>query len=322
MTYLDKLSAVLAIASGSPAAANAIEAYDLAIDCLNEKLERQNAAKRSLGGMPHATATRYLNFKFKTPLRVTGVPSTDTAEVCKCLYQACGLTETENSGDGSETYITIANNPNSVRVNITVYKDGVKYVGQNGLGTLKIIAPVGQLGWIEWEFMLQKSSISSEAIPSNIEDYFPDPATYPHQPVCGAEYAIGAWNDSAGSVGRAFEFTLGNVLKPTKDHADTTNGGVGPIYITDRKPVGKFTIEEPAIGTKDFYSDVYVNNPSLITGQVNVGSGADKVVQIYVKAQLDKIDPVNNEGIKDLDLPFSCSESAGNIDDQFYIHLT
>lgn len=308
-------------AEPTAAATEAIEAYEVAFSIQSSLLERAGVAKRSFGNMDHATAVRFGTLSFRTPVRVSGVPSGPTLEKEEALFEAVGM---DMATSGSDTAITLLNDPNATanNVHIKFYIDGILHYLEGCRGNLNITAPVGELGWYEWEFTGKlNSSVGAVtgAMPANGEDNF---TTNNHQPVHGAEFSIGSFNCAGGNVGRSFSFNLQNEVVVDRDHCDTTHGGYGEVLITNRNPQGQLVVREPELGTHDFYSEVVENNPDFLTTTVYVGSGADLVTQIVCKGQLANLSRVDNQGVADLQMDFMSSESAGNIDDQLVITLT
>lgn len=317
--YVTKKQALLAKASTVPGASNAIEAYDLDFKFATSILARDNATKRSFGSMPHAIAMRYGVVTFKTPLRVSGSPSGGTQELEKPLWEACGFTMANAASD--TTIVCAADmNGSSLDAYLKFYHDGLMRALTSCRGRInRISAPVGELGWIEWEFWgILTDDGSAEAIPADIEDYFP---TTKHQPVHGATYTIGG---STYTVRRT-EIKLASELVITKKHTDTSHGGIGTPTLVDRPEdgwAGEVQIEEPAIGTKDFYADVLINNPAIAQMIIYIGSGADLVTQLTINMQWDSIKNQSEQKIQDLVLPFRLRETAGNINNQFSAILT
>jgi hypothetical protein len=313
--YLHGLQCLLAKASTTPVAANALAVWDLGFSYANDVLDRLNKAKRSFGAPEHATARRFGRITFKTPIRVSGVPSTSTTEKEKVLWEAAGFTVSA----ANPTVISLANDPNGTGLdaNFKVYHNGLmRNLTGCRCSKLGIEANAGQLAWYNWEFIgILTDDGSAEAIPADIEDYFP---TTKHQPCIGAKFDIAG----VTYTGRKYSLNIELETIPTVKHTDTTHGGIGEMAIVNRNFSGQIQIEQPLIATKDFYSDILVNNPTPVALEVWCGVGTDLISKLYApKAQWKEIQEQNESGIKDLILPFSLRETAGEIDDQFKITL-
>jgi len=331
VAYLSGPQALLAIrsATGSPVAANAIYAVDAVWTYDVKVLEVLNVTKRSLGPSKHAIGMRRAGLSFKVPIRVTGVPSTSVAEVEKVLIEACGFSETLGVAVyGTSTLWRIGDglavtDPNAYPCDIWFNVDGVLRKLADAVGSVRFVLPAGELPWMEFDFKgTLESAGAATAIPADIEDSFP---TNAHQPCAGATYDIGSYDTTATPVRRTV-IDMAAEIEYHASHTDVTNGGTGPAYIVDWKPTIEIQLEEPAIGTKDFYADVLVNNPTALTGagdvEIYVGAGDDLVTIFRASALYKGIKPENNSGVSDIVLTGSLIASTGNIDDQLKIYKT
>ncbi|MCR4311755.1 MAG: hypothetical protein NUV56_00565, partial [Candidatus Uhrbacteria bacterium] len=321
VAYLGAVQTLYVEASGTPTVADAIEAYDVKLSYDLTVLERLNVAKRSLGPMQHAIGPRRGSISFKTPIRVTGTPGSAPEKEAD-LFGAVGFAQTYVTvydadtlyriGDGSAT-----TDPNLLSCVIWFYVDGLLQKLTGCMGNLRINLPAGELGWYEWEFKgTLGGAVTAPGIDINGEDAF---STNAHQPCAGATYGIGSYDTTLTPV-RSTVIDLGNVVGYRAAHTDVLNGGTGLAYITDRKPTIEIQLEEPALGTKDFWGLVLIDNPVALTGagdvEVYVGQGANLVTIFRAQAQWNSIEPVDNDGVRDLMLRGSLVEANGELDDQ------
>lgn len=115
------------------------------------------------------------------------------------------------------------------------------------------------------------------------------------------------------SMIRELNFAMNN-----KIFIQISDAGVSDIRITNRNPNGSIKLEQPSISDRNFYSEVFTNNPEPVLLHNKIGTTtANSQVITRIRSQFEGLKLVDTEGISDLDLPYSAYESSGNIDDQF-----
>ena len=277
------------------AAANAIEAYDVALT-INADMKERSPGNSDLSMFPEERGKTSIDIKFSTKVQGSGTAGLPSRQ--DPLFQACGQSRAIVSGT------SVTNAPLSASytsVAMWVYIDGIIHKIVGCVGDLEMDLTSGEFGLINWTFKGIYAIPTDGAIVDPIFDT-PDPEI-----VKACTFTFGSY----AAIIEKLTFKTGNVIAERPDFNQTE--GIKGFCITGRNPEGSMTVEAVlrAESNADFYS--YFHSRTLKALSFVLGGTAGNILtwtspKCYLRA------PVwgDREGVRTFELAFQLARSSGN----------
>lgn len=289
-------------------AANAIEAINVNVSYQGDIIER-DVMRSNISPLAPRIGKRWVEVTFDCELKNGGTKGT----ACKLgdLIEACGYSETVSAGS-SVLYSPSSQSHKSVT--IYVY-DAVsstssvlhKITGARGSFSLKIEA--GAIATASFTFKGKYNAPTDVAAPT-APTY---EATVP--PIVESSQFM--LNSVSTLIAQAINVDLNNELVDEED-LNSANAIAG-FLITGRKPSGTMNPEEVLVATYPFVADWVAANQRAMS--VVIGATAGNIVTVSApKVTIDSVGDGDRNGIKTQELPFRCSQNAGN--DELTLNFT
>lgn len=286
----------------APLAANVIRASDVSLNPLEAKTVARQPVQPYMGA-----GTSYLVGKHvKLDFTVEAAGSGDAANAVAYaeLLLACGLAETVDATPGSEKVVYTPVSGSFDSLSMYFYVDGVLHKLLGARGNVVYDMKAEDVPVWRFSFMGLFVAPSAAAVPAVDFSAFKDPviptkATLPTITLHGYAAKL-----------RSLSVDLGAKVEYRPLCNDES------IIITDRETTGKINIEEPAIGTKDFWVAATGHTRGVL--QLVHGIAAGAIVGIDApKVQILGISRTEAQGITHLDMNLSFKPDAGNDEVEF-----
>jgi hypothetical protein len=285
-------------------AANAIEAKNIKVNYIGDKLERDNV-RNNISAVSPVIGKRHVEVTFECELKGSGTKG--TAGRIGALLQACSFTETTSAGS-SVIYTPASTSQKSVTMYIydidsasTVLK---KITG--AVGNLQVKCTAGQYGTLSFSMKGLYNAPSDVAAPT-------DP-TYETTLPPIVESASFTLNSVSGLYVNEVNINVNNEIAE-RDDISTANA-IAAFTVTGRKPSGSFNPEAVIIATYGFWADWIASTQRALSMVIGSASG-NKCTITAPKVTIDSIGDADRNGILTRDIPFSLGMNAGNDEMQF-----
>lgn len=297
MALLGKIESSYGVDAVPTGALNAILASDVTIETMQGGTSQRAADTPYLGGKLEHHNDPYTVLKFKVELAGSGAAT--TAPAYGFLLRACGFSQT--IGGSSVIYAPISEGFESA----TLYynNDGVRHRLFGVRGTVELELNPGGFPQMSFTLTGLRDAPSASAMPTVDTTGFKGPLTSSDSNT--TTFSLFGYNP----VMHELSFSMGNqVVKPTVVNDDQ-------VRISDRAITGSCTIEEPAIGTKDYHALIAAHTTGAL--QWNHGLTAGGIVQIDApRVQLLQPRGGDKEGITTLGMNLNLIPTAAG-DDEF-----
>ncbi|MCR4312224.1 MAG: LamG domain-containing protein, partial [Candidatus Uhrbacteria bacterium] len=178
----------------SPAATEAVQIFDPSFEYVNDTVERGEIAKRSLGPGHTAHSVRLVRFTFDVEMKGanrSGLGDSDVAEPIDALLRACAMTATYSASPlNGRNFGRVSYAPTN-RIepcSIYVYTDGNLHKGLACGGTWSASGSGETAGRIRFEMTGIFQAVTAAAIPTNVEDYYPNTMAIPGTPATAIDW--------------------------------------------------------------------------------------------------------------------------------------
>lgn len=225
-------------------------------------MNQRDPVRTSLSPMVSIPGSRQARMTFDVEL--VGASAAGTAPKISDLLQACGLGETIVVGT-SVTYAPASSDVPSVTIGM--WMDGKKYLLWGARGTFTLRMESGMPGMISFDFLGADWSEADEALLAGVtwESVLP-PA------FLGATLTMDAYTPVISLV----EIIMNNTLSLRGD-AHKDSGFISAI-ISNRRPQGRFTVENVTVATYDFLGKWRAG--TLVDFDSSFGSAAGNIIAV------------------------------------------
>lgn len=262
---LAKVETTYATDATPTGAANAILTKELAIQPMQGSTVNRDVDRPTLGRDltyhvgPHTVVT------FKVEMAGSGAAG--TAPAWGVLLRGCAMAETIDAGV-SVAYAPVSGTMDSLT--LYYFQDGILHALLGARGTVKIMASPGELPYLEFTFTGLRVAPSATALPTPDFTAFQTPLA-----VNNANTPTFSLHSYAPNM-QGFELDLANTV--------TYRNVVGEesVQIVDRDTNGSVTIEEPALGDKDYHAIIAAHTTGALS--LTHGTAAGHIVEIAAPA--------------------------------------
>jgi len=277
-------------------AANAILTRDLSIELMQGPTEEREVDRATYGHfqMFHTGPHTALSFR----VEMAGAGTATTVPAYGPLLRACGLAEIEPVGDDWIEYKPVSASEESVT--LYYWQDGIQHVVRGARGSVTLSMTPGQLPYWEFRFLGLRTAPTDVASIAGVD-------------VTAFKVPEAVNNAHTGDFSfDGFEGTLTEFsLDLAQDVQYRNVVGNESVQITDRRPVGQFTVEEPLLATKDLHAFIAAHNTGALA--IRHGTAAGKIIEISApKAQLVQPTIGDSQGIATLQTQMRLLPDAGN----------
>ncbi|OQA56542.1 MAG: hypothetical protein BWY42_00961 [Candidatus Omnitrophica bacterium ADurb.Bin277] len=279
----------------TPAAAdNAVEVFALSIKPIVSKVERK-PLRSSLSPLANSKSKWLWDIQFETELKGSGTAG--TAGRLSPLFQACGMTETDN---GTTSTIYTPGNPEK-SCTIWIYKDGLLYKANGCRGDFEITCEAGKIPMIKWSFKgIYVTPIDSAMVTPTYE------ATK-GQIAESVGFAISGFSGHT----RSYSIKMNNQIVE-RYSLNSANATVG-VIIGSRAPTFKCLMEAELIATEGMVTEMEADTAVDIAAVHGATAGNIMTISGTAKAQYDMITPSDESGIFMYDIEGSLSGTDDEI---------
>jgi len=247
------------------------------------------------GSSPMIAGEKHAELEIEVEL--AGAGAAGTAPKWSPLLRACGFAETLVAAT-SAAYNPITGSEESLT--LYVHRDGILHKLTGARGTVSFMLDVNSIPVMKFKFLGLLGTITDAALPVVTVSGFIAPL-----PVTSANTSGFALHGYAGSFS---SLSLDMAVSPTKHMV------VGPstsILVTDRKPSGSVTIEEPSLAAKDFYTAS--RDASLGAFALQHGTTAGNIITFAAPAvSLGSPTEQDTNGIQMMTIPLNINPVSGN----------
>ncbi len=284
----------------SPTDAILVSAPDLKVD---GEVVTRDFVRQNLSPNGHVIGKKKVTCSFKCELKGSGTAG--TAPQVGALLQACGMSETVDSGN-SVTYKPLSTGFKSVT--IYMYLDGLLHKIPGVVGSVSVSLEAGKYGELQFDMEGKYIKPVDDPLPAS------GPVITPTPQICVAtNFSVGGYAATVNSISCG----LNNTIAASGDL--NSADGYGKLRITGRDPNGTFDPEATLIGTHDFWAAWEDATPQALT--VTIGTTAGNIVDFDVDyAVAREVGYGDRDGIRTYDIPFTAQGSAG--DDEMELIFT
>lgn len=301
-TLVGAIEGVYAQDANPTGAANAIETVDLEISEFEGPTEQMDVDRPTLGNSEIIHVGIYSVLRFKVRVAGSGDPVTPPA--WGVLFRMCGHSETIDATVGFENvkYQPISSNEESGSLYFNM--DGTLHKLLGARGNVEPALGPGAIPYWAFEIWGLRVPVTSDALPT--VDYS---AYQPPIPVNDANTPTFTLHGFAANL---INFSWNAGMKLTYRNVV----GDESVQIVDRSPSGQVTIEEPALGTKDFHAIAENHTKGALAFEHGQAAGA--IVAVDMPAvQLLKPRYVDSDGIVGLQMDMNILPVSG--DDEWVV---
>lgn len=281
----------------TPAAANAFETKNLTITPYDGATVQRNLDREVLGNDRVINTGAFVRVNFEVELAGSGAAG--TAPGFGTALRACGFAETVNAGT-SVVYDPVSSAFESCAIYFD--QDGTRHKVLGARGSVAVNMSRGQLPTLAF------SMVGLYATPIAASLVTPAPADFVDAiPVTNANTATATLGGTSLVMESLSVDIANNVVYRNLP-------GTEEVLITDRAGSGNVVIEETAIGTKDWYSDVESHDGTTTQAlQIVHGGTAGNICTIDAPVvQLTGAQRQESDGIAMLSMPFVLIPSSGD----------
>lgn len=280
--------------------ANALEALSVNVSYQGDKIER-DVMRSNISPLAPRIGKRFIEVTFD--VEVKGGGTKGTASRIGDLLEACGYAEVASAGS-SVVYSPSSQSHKSVTLYIY---DAIsssssilhKVTGARGSFSLKLTAgAIAVMSFTMKGIYNAPTDVSAPTAPT-FETTIP--------PI--VESSLFTINSIDSLIAQELNLALNNEIVEQQDLNSATS--LKGYLITGRKPSGSFNPEAVSVATYDFVGDWVGAEQRALS--VVVGSVAGNKITITApKVTIDSVGDGDRNGIKTVELPFSCSQNSGN----------
>ncbi len=301
---LFKAETVYAVDSVPTPAANAVLVEAPAFT-LNPEFATREPVKETVGTLKPIFAGMLAEVTFDAEIKGSGV--NDVAPEIGTLLQACGLSETKNTG--VSTVYDPASGDSVISGTLYYFEDGKRRIMRGCRGNVKITIAKGDKLMASFRFVGHIDPDTDTALPSPTFD-----TTVPVG-LIGVPFTVGGFGATITSV----EFDLQNNVAAPGDISAAD--GFGEVRLTERNVIGSFDPEAVLVATQDFIADLKAGTNKIIDTGV-IGSASGNRVQFVLNQVVYKnLSLAERESVQTYDIPFDAAETVSG-DDEFQITFT
>lgn len=242
-------------------ATDAMLAQNLVITPQVAQEVKRNLERNYLGNEPSILVGLHVDLTFD--VEIAGAGAAGTAPAYAPLLKACGWAETINAGV-SAVYNPVSSNEDSATLYYNMDGQQHRIVGARGSVSLTF----DPKGVPHYSFKLSGLYVDPAAVANPVPTLTGFKAPIPVSKTNTPTFSLQGF--------------AANMALLTLDRANVVNYrnivGTESVQISDRAPAGQVTIEEPALGTKDFFA--IAKNATLGALQLIHGIVAGAIVQI------------------------------------------
>jgi hypothetical protein len=282
-------------------AANEVEVFGLSIKAINSKVERK-PLRASLSPLANSKSKWLWDISFETELKHGGTAG--TAGRLSPLFQACGMTETDN---GTTSTIYTPGTP-SGSCTLWIYKDGLLFKANGCRGDFEITCEAGKIPMVKWSFK------GKYVTPVDAVMVSPTYETTKGQVAESVGFAISGFQGHT----RNYSIKMNNQLVE-RYSLNAANASVG-VIIGSRAPSFKAQMEAELIATEGMITELEADTAVDIAAVHGASAGNIVTISGTGKAQYDAVNPTDEGGIMMFDIEGSLSSAAG--DDELTLTMT
>lgn len=270
-------------------AANALLARSVDLTAIEADEVERELLRGTPGNNPKLLAGVHVSLTFQVELQ--GAGAAGTAPAYGAVLKGAAHSETISAGVDVQ-YTNVNSNESSVT--FYVYHDGVLHKITGARGSVKYVLEVGAIPYMEFTYIGLYNAPIAQANPVGTFTAYKAPKVFSN--------ALGTFT-LGGFAAKLQAFELDVAVERTYHELI----GAKSIEVTDRKPGGSLTIEEPAIGTKDYWADVLAE--AEIATALQHGNVAGYIVNLSAqKLQLGKLTRTEKNGVSMLQIPFTVQD--------------
>lgn len=296
---LAKIEANYGVDPTPAVSANEVEVFGLSIKAINSKVERK-PLRASLSPLANSKSKWLWDIQFETELKGSGTAG--TAGRLSPLFQACGMTETDN---GTTSTIYTPGNPEK-SCTLWIYKDGLLFEANGCRGDFEITCEAGKIPMVKWSF--------KGVYVTPIDAVMVSP-TYESTKGIVAESVGFAVSGFSGHT-RNYSIKMNNQIVE-RYSLNSANAAVG-VIIGSRSPSFKAQMEAELIATEPMFTELVADTAVDITVAHTGAAGNIVTITGTGKAQYDAVDPTDESGI----MMFDVEGSLSGTDDELTITMT
>jgi hypothetical protein len=285
---LAKIEGTYGTDSAPAVSANEVEVFGLTIKPIVTKVERK-PLRASLSPLANAKSKWLWDIQFETELKGSGTAG--TAGRLSPLFQACGMTETDN---GTTSTIYTPGTP-SGSCTIWVYKDGLLYKATGCRGDFEITCEAGKIPMVKWSFKGKYVTPIDAVMVS---------PTYESTKGIVAESVGFAVSGFSGHT-RNYSIKMNNQIVE-RHSLNSANATVG-VIIGSRAPSFKCQLEAELIATEPMTTEMEADTAVDLTVAHTGAAGNIMTITATGKAQYDMVAPADESGIFMFDIEGSLS---------------
>lgn len=281
-------------------AENAIEARNVKVNYTGDVLER-DYVRGNISPVSPILGQHHAEITFEMDLKGSGTAG--TAGRLGDLLEACGYAETASVGS-SVVYKPTSDSIKSVTFYVYEHVSASssrlhKITGARGNVQIKMTA--GQMAVLSFAFKGKYNLPTDVAHPAT--------PTYESTLPPVVKSASFSLNSNSNLIVQEVTLDSANELVKQDDINDATS--LKGFLITGRKPAGQFNPEAVSVATYDFWSDWIASTARALSVVVGATAG-NKCTITAPKVTVDAINEGDRNGILTTDIPFRCSQNAGN----------
>ncbi|NQD37476.1 hypothetical protein HPT27_10595 [Permianibacter sp. IMCC34836] len=270
-------------------AANAVLTRSLELTAIEAEEVERELLRGTPGNNPKLLAGVHCALTFQ--VEIQGAGAAGTAPGYGAILKGCAHSETISAGVDVQ-YTPV--NTNEGSTTFYVYHDGILHKITGARGSVKYTFAVGGIPVMEFTFIGLYNAPIAQANPTGTFTAFKAPKVVSN--------ALGTFS-LGGFAAKLETFELDVAVERTYHELI----GAKSIEVTDRKPAGTLTIEEPTLATKDYWAEVLAENELAVSMQH--GNVAGSIVSITAqKLQLGKPSRTEKNGVSMLQIPFTVND--------------
>ena len=307
MAKLTRRSVLLAKAEttigtdASPAAANAIEAYDVNLTPINGNRQDMERATAYFGANESILTDNHVSLEFKVKLAGSGTAGAEPPYAP--LLQACGMKLTKFNASG-ETNKRIELDPltdNPITLTFYMNKDGNLHKITSARGTFTCDITQGDVPSLQFNFIGVDAGISTQALPNVSYASFKNPVA-----------ASKAHTDTVSILGQNIICNGLNVDFGSETQSiDWANAH--EIAIVGRNVTGTIQIQDPGVDVYNYFTAAINSTSGALI--YKHGKTAGNIIEITApKLSIDNVAYADKSGQQALDCSFRLLPDAGNDD--------